>query len=174
MGSLFKWLNEKAQNVVDAMWGQSGECSDESDFSDDDMDNESSNYSYSSSFPGSSEVNEKEAHSEKNTRAAPDNKNKKKKKKRKKNRIESGAKGGGSKYESEKELSELPSNCVIFVRGHISSMFFDSDGDLAHEFYEATSTGLKRLTDGLVPQGWVDYACPAIAPECRPLLLPNT
>lgn len=39
-----------------------------------------------------------------------------------------------------------------FIRERLSSMFFDADGDLAHEFYEEVVGGLRQLTEGLIPQ----------------------
>ena len=55
-----------------------------------------------------------------------------------------------------------------------SSMFFDADGDLGHEFYEETVGGtLKRVLEGLVPQGMLALDCPAISPHVRAVILPN-
>ena len=53
-------------------------------------------------------------------------------------------------------------------------MFFDADGDLGHEFYEETVGGtLKRVLEGLVPQGMLALDCPAISPHVRAVILPN-
>jgi len=57
-----------------------------------------------------------------------------------------------------------------YVYQRWSSMFFDEDGDLAHEFYEEVparqtrSRGptLVRITTKLTPQGWIDYEFPRL------------
>ena len=56
-----------------------------------------------------------------------------------------------------------------FVFTHRSSMFYDEDGDLAHEFYEetiVTKSGqkrakLRRVHENLIPQGTVKLDPPA-------------
>ncbi|XP_076858623.1 tumor suppressor 2, mitochondrial calcium regulator b [Brachyhypopomus gauderio] len=60
-------------------------------------------------------------------------------------------------------------NATPFVFTRRSSMFFDEDGDLAHEFYEETvvtkngrkKTKLKRIHKNLIPQGIIklDHPC---------------
>ncbi|XP_036387875.1 tumor suppressor 2, mitochondrial calcium regulator b [Megalops cyprinoides] len=60
-------------------------------------------------------------------------------------------------------------NATPFVFTRRSSMFFDEDGDLAHEFYEETivtkngrrRAKLKRIQKNLIPQGIVklDHPC---------------
>ena len=43
-------------------------------------------------------------------------------------------------------------NLCFSPRSSPSSLLFDKDGDLAHEFYDVTKKGLRRITEGLVPQ----------------------
>eukprot|EP00037_Helgoeca_nana_P000300 m.21057 g.21057 ORF g.21057 m.21057 type:complete len:109 (-) comp10371_c0_seq1:393-719(-) len=65
----------------------------------------------------------------------------------------------------------IPNNQVVFVRSRVSSMFYDADGDLAHEFYEEVVGGLRRLTEGLRPQGLIILSNPTISPSCRTVIL---
>eukprot|EP00035_Acanthoeca_spectabilis_P024867 m.455739 g.455739 ORF g.455739 m.455739 type:complete len:107 (-) comp20929_c0_seq1:1009-1329(-) len=65
----------------------------------------------------------------------------------------------------------IPNNQIVFVRTRRSSMYYDADGDLAHEFYEEVMGGLRRLTEGLTPQGLVVLSNPTISPACRTVIL---
>lgn len=56
-----------------------------------------------------------------------------------------------------------------FVRTRSSSMYFDEDGDLAHEFYEEVRPSkkgkksyMKKITRHLLPQGMVDLPHPRL------------
>lgn len=81
--------------------------------------------------------------------------------------------GGGAAAELDADEEERE-QIVVFVRERKSSMFFDADGDLGHEFYEETVGGtLKRVLEGLVPQGMLALDCPAISPHVRAVILPN-
>ncbi|KAK1800049.1 hypothetical protein P4O66_006557 [Electrophorus voltai] len=85
----------------------------------------------------------------------------------------SGSSGGdeAAKECGEQALGTLRSfrNATPFVFTRRSSMFFDEDGDLAHEFYEETvvtkngrkKTKLKRIQKNLIPQGIIhlDHPC---------------
>jgi len=77
--------------------------------------------------------------------------------------------GGGSADEETEDIEPV----VVFIRERKSSMFFDADGDLGHEFYEETVGGLRRVLEGLVPQGLIPLECPAISPHVRAVILPN-
>mmetsp|Transcript_85348 Transcript_85348/g.118546 ORF Transcript_85348/g.118546 Transcript_85348/m.118546 type:complete len:109 (-) Transcript_85348:139-465(-) len=78
-----------------------------------------------------------------------------------------------SKAEPTRESSNVvvPRNQVVFVRTRKSSMFYDSDGDMAHEFYEEVVGGLRRLTEGLTPVGLEVLSNPTISPACRVVIL---
>eukprot|EP00088_Acartia_fossae_P039518 TRINITY_DN4114_c0_g2_i2.p1 TRINITY_DN4114_c0_g2~~TRINITY_DN4114_c0_g2_i2.p1 ORF type:complete len:113 (+),score=20.21 TRINITY_DN4114_c0_g2_i2:221-559(+) len=53
-----------------------------------------------------------------------------------------------------------------FVYSRQGSMYFDEDGDLAHEFYEEIKKGgkrkMKRIEKNLRPQGEVKYRYPRL------------
>jgi len=53
-----------------------------------------------------------------------------------------------------------------FVYSRQGSMYFDEDGDLAHEFYEEIKKGgkrkMKRVDKNLTPQGEVRYRHPCL------------
>lgn len=56
-----------------------------------------------------------------------------------------------------------------FVRTRSSSMYFDEDGDLAHEFYEEVRPSkkgkksyMKKITRRLLPQGLVELPHPRL------------
>ncbi|CAH3127758.1 unnamed protein product [Porites lobata] len=56
-----------------------------------------------------------------------------------------------------------------FVRTRSSSMYFDEDGDLAHEFYEEVRPSkrgkksyMKKVTRRLLPQGLVELPFPRL------------
>ena len=60
-----------------------------------------------------------------------------------------------------------PEDRVIFLSP--SSMYFDEDGDLAHEFYEEVKPNkkgkkysMKKVTRRLLPQGLVDLPYPRL------------
>ncbi|XP_012678143.1 tumor suppressor 2, mitochondrial calcium regulator a [Clupea harengus] len=61
-------------------------------------------------------------------------------------------------------------NATPFVFTRRSSLYYDEDGDLAHEFYEETvvtkngrkKAKLKRIQKNLIPQGIVRLAHPCI------------
>ncbi|XP_032655211.1 tumor suppressor candidate 2 [Chelonoidis abingdonii] len=65
------------------------------------------------------------------------------------------------------ELSQARTPCRLHPRG---SMYYDEDGDLAHEFYEETvvtkngrkRAKLKRIHKNLIPQGIVKLEHPRI------------
>eukprot|EP00039_Didymoeca_costata_P019157 m.336452 g.336452 ORF g.336452 m.336452 type:complete len:104 (+) comp17857_c0_seq1:175-486(+) len=65
-------------------------------------------------------------------------------------------------------------NGILFIREILGTMFFDSDGDLAHEFYEETKDGkLRRITDGLTPQGYVELPWPRLSPHVKTVIIPH-
>lgn len=56
-----------------------------------------------------------------------------------------------------------------FIRTRSSSMYFDEDGDLAHEFYEEVRPSkkgkksyMKKVTRRLFPQGMVELPYPRL------------
>lgn len=74
---------------------------------------------------------------------------------------------------SEEMSCEEASNAVTrfkgtpFVYSRRGSMYFDEDGDLAHEFYEEFKNKrgrrkMRRVDRGLRPQGEVKYSCPRL------------
>ncbi|KAM8917222.1 tumor suppressor 2, mitochondrial calcium regulator b isoform 1-T2 [Spinachia spinachia] len=73
---------------------------------------------------------------------------------------------------SEQPMAKIRSfpSATPFVLTRKSSMYFDEDGDLAHEFYEeaiVTKNGrkkakLKRIQKNLTPQGIVKLDIPSI------------
>ncbi|KAG9260690.1 tumor suppressor candidate 2 [Astyanax mexicanus] len=85
----------------------------------------------------------------------------------------SGSSGGdeSTKEGQEQTLARVRSfrNGTPFVFTRRSSMYFDEDGDLAHEFYEETvvtkngrkKAKLKRIQKNLIPQGIIklDHPC---------------
>lgn len=83
--------------------------------------------------------------------------------------------GGGDepvKDAQEQSLARVRSirNATPFVFTRRSSLFFDEDGDLAHEFYEETvvtkngrkKAKLKRIHKNLIPQGIIQLDHPCI------------
>ncbi|XP_046682988.1 tumor suppressor candidate 2-like [Homalodisca vitripennis] len=65
------------------------------------------------------------------------------------------------------ESSKIIAGPMVLSRQ--GSMFFDEDGDLAHEFYEevrpnkkGSKAKMKRIQTNLVPQGEVPYQCPRL------------
>nr|AAI24727.1 Zgc:153746 [Danio rerio]AAI65126.1 Zgc:153746 protein [Danio rerio] len=85
----------------------------------------------------------------------------------------SSAAGGEAAGEgSEQCLARLrgSKNATPFVFTRRSSLYFDEDGDLAHEFYEETvvtkngrkKAKLKRIQKNLIPQGIVKLDHPRI------------
>lgn len=85
--------------------------------------------------------------------------------------------GSGSSDEQAKEgndqsLARLRSfkTATPFVFTRRSSLYYDEDGDLAHEFYEETvvtkngrkKAKLKRIQKNLIPQGIVKLDHPSI------------
>nr|XP_046239386.1 tumor suppressor 2, mitochondrial calcium regulator a isoform X1 [Scatophagus argus] len=83
----------------------------------------------------------------------------------------SGAGGDSSSDGNEQSLARLKGsrNATPFVFTRRSSLYYDEDGDLAHEFYEETvvtkngrkKSKLKRIQKNLIPQGIVklDHPC---------------
>lgn len=85
----------------------------------------------------------------------------------------SGSGGGGDSGNegNEQSLARLKGsrNATPFVFTRRSSLYYDEDGDLAHEFYEETvvtkngrkKSKLKRIQKNLIPQGIVklDHPC---------------
>ncbi|XP_056292745.1 tumor suppressor 2, mitochondrial calcium regulator a [Pseudoliparis swirei] len=80
--------------------------------------------------------------------------------------------GGDSASDgSEQSVARLKGsrNATPFVFTRRSSLYYDEDGDLAHEFYEETvvtkngrkKSKLKRIQKNLIPQGIVklDHPC---------------
>lgn len=82
-----------------------------------------------------------------------------------------GAGGDPAGEGSEQSLARLKGcrNATPFVFTRRSSLYYDEDGDLAHEFYEETvvtkngrkKSKLKRIQKNLIPQGIVklDHPC---------------
>ncbi|XP_055068810.1 tumor suppressor 2, mitochondrial calcium regulator a [Paramisgurnus dabryanus] len=83
-----------------------------------------------------------------------------------------GAGGDAPGEVSEQCLAQLrgSKNAARFVFTRRSSLYFDEDGDLAHEFYEETvvtkngrkKAKLKRIQKNLIPQGIVKLDHPRI------------
>lgn len=83
----------------------------------------------------------------------------------------SGAAGDSASDVSEQSLARMQGlrKATPFVFTRRSSLYYDEDGDLAHEFYEETvvtkngrkKAKLKRIQKNLIPQGIVrlDYPC---------------
>lgn len=65
----------------------------------------------------------------------------------------------------------LGSSLVMYRQG---SMFFDEDGDLAHEFYvevkEGRKSKMKRVYENLRPQGKVRLPFPRLSNDCPVIL----
>ncbi|KAL8621345.1 hypothetical protein ACOMHN_053366 [Nucella lapillus] len=73
--------------------------------------------------------------------------------------------------ESDSEIKShcrglVPYGASLFVFKRKGSMFFDEDGDLAHEFYREVVRGnrltMERCMDNLKPQGEVDLPIPRL------------
>ncbi|CAH0389316.1 unnamed protein product [Bemisia tabaci] len=63
-----------------------------------------------------------------------------------------------------------------YVLSRQGSMYFDSDGDLAHEFYVEVKTKhrkkrMKRILNDLKPQGEVVYPYPRLHPDYPVVLM---
>ncbi|XP_022602482.1 tumor suppressor candidate 2 [Seriola dumerili] len=83
----------------------------------------------------------------------------------------SGAGGDSATDGNEQSLARLKGsrNATPFVFTRRSSLYYDEDGDLAHEFYEETvvtkngrkKSKLKRIQKNLIPQGIIklDHPC---------------
>jgi hypothetical protein len=93
-----------------------------------------------------------------------------------------------SKKEEDNKGKEKPTavtrfTCQPYVLRRVSSMFFDEDGDLAHEFYEEhktqSSTGSVRWTmkklrhHGIRPQGEIDLSIPRLHVDLPMVLVEN-
>lgn len=84
----------------------------------------------------------------------------------------SGAGGDSLSEGNEQSLTRLKAsrNATPFVFTRRSSLYYDEDGDLAHEFYEETvvtkngrkRSKLKRIQKNLIPQGIVKLDHPRI------------
>ncbi|KAL7833170.1 hypothetical protein SRHO_G00301880 [Serrasalmus rhombeus] len=84
----------------------------------------------------------------------------------------SGASGDSPGEANEQSLARLrgSKNATPFVFTRRSSLYYDEDGDLAHEFYEETvvtkngrkKAKLKRIQKNLIPQGIVKLDHPRI------------
>ncbi|CAL8381523.1 unnamed protein product [Boreogadus saida] len=84
----------------------------------------------------------------------------------------SGVGGDSSSDVSEQSVARLKGSrsATPFVFTRRSSLYFDEDGDLAHEFYEETvvtkngrrKSKLKRIQKNLIPQGVVRLDHPRI------------
>lgn len=71
--------------------------------------------------------------------------------------------------EESQESTLAIQRATPFVYKRTSSMFFDEDGDLAHEFYEEVidkgHSRMKRQVRNLRPQGEVDLPYPKLHPD---------
>ena len=76
--------------------------------------------------------------------------------------------------ENKNRINHLLNNCggSIFILKRVSSMFFNEDGDLAHEFYEEVKSKkkkrskMKKVDSSLLkPQGQVNLQVPKIHPD---------
>ncbi|XP_066471323.1 tumor suppressor candidate 2 [Tiliqua scincoides] len=84
----------------------------------------------------------------------------------------SGGPGGSECPSGEQALARARSVCFAtpFIFTRRGSMYYDEDGDLAHEFYEETvvtrngrkRAKLKRIHKNLIPQGIVILEHPRI------------
>ncbi|XP_020381098.1 tumor suppressor candidate 2 [Rhincodon typus] len=82
--------------------------------------------------------------------------------------VSDSAKGVGEQTLTRYKGSRLGATPFVFSRR--SSMYYDEDGDLAHEFYEETfvtkngrkKAKLKRIHKNLIPQGMVKLDHPRI------------
>ncbi|XP_046851759.1 tumor suppressor candidate 2-like [Xenia sp. Carnegie-2017] len=79
----------------------------------------------------------------------------------------------------DNKINRLLKNCggSIFILKRVSSMFFNEDGDLAHEFYEEVKSKKRKRSkmkkidpSALKPQGQVDLTFPKINPNI-PIIL---
>ncbi|XP_076469301.1 tumor suppressor candidate 2-like [Babylonia areolata] len=74
----------------------------------------------------------------------------------------------------------VPCGASLFVYKRRGSMFFDEDGDLAHEFYKQVVRGnrltMERCVDNLEPQGEVDLPIPRLNGDLPVIMyeLPST
>lgn len=75
--------------------------------------------------------------------------------------------GGDNQTFSDNGRSSLVATPFVWKR--TSSMYFDEDGDLAHEFYEEVKPNkkgkkyfMKKVTRRLLPQGLVDLPYPRL------------
>lgn len=72
-------------------------------------------------------------------------------------------------HSGETSETALVPRATPFVYKRTSSMFFDEDGDLAHEFYEEVIDKghyrMKRQLCNLRPQGEVDLPYPKLHPD---------
>ncbi|KAK6177009.1 hypothetical protein SNE40_015201 [Patella caerulea] len=77
----------------------------------------------------------------------------------------SGGKGSVESSPTSNDLSQYH-GVTPFIYKRYGSMFFDEDGDLAHEFYEEVVHGrksrMKRCYKRLRPQGEVDLPHPCL------------
>ncbi|XP_063071528.1 tumor suppressor 2, mitochondrial calcium regulator a [Engraulis encrasicolus] len=83
-----------------------------------------------------------------------------------------GSQGDTASDVSEQSLARMKGlkNANPFVFTRRSSLYYDEDGDLAHEFYEETvvtkngrrKAKLKRIQKNLIPQGIVKLDYPRI------------
>ncbi|KAL9973848.1 hypothetical protein ACROYT_G020354 [Oculina patagonica] len=76
---------------------------------------------------------------------------------------------GGEKQSFGDNGGSSPKTATPFVWKRTSSMYFDEDGDLAHEFYEEVRPSkkgkksfMKKVTRRLLPQGLVDLPHPRL------------
>lgn len=82
----------------------------------------------------------------------------------------SGSGGDSSSETSEQSVARHKGCKTPFVFTRRSSLYYDEDGDLAHEFYEETvvtkngrkKSKLKRIHKNLIPQGIVKLNHPRI------------
>ncbi|XP_076869976.1 tumor suppressor 2, mitochondrial calcium regulator a [Brachyhypopomus gauderio] len=84
----------------------------------------------------------------------------------------SGASGDSPSEVTEQALARLrgSKHATPFIFTRRSSLYYDEDGDLAHEFYEETvvtkngrkKAKLKRIQKNLIPQGIVKLDNPRI------------
>ncbi|KAK3779678.1 hypothetical protein RRG08_013634 [Elysia crispata] len=74
----------------------------------------------------------------------------------------------GSDKRSDMGKDLVPRGASVFVFKRKGSMYFDEDGDLAHEFYcevadrKTKKVVMQRVSHNLVPQGDVDLPYPRL------------
>lgn len=71
-------------------------------------------------------------------------------------------------------VAKLPSNLGPVIMYRQGSMYFDEDGDLAHEFYvevkEGRKSKMRRVYNNLRPQGTIKLQFPRLHSDCPVIL----